>query len=79
MPTVWHMPYVSPMTHPDLIPTAEVAAIYGCDVRTVHRLVERGRLTPAIKAPGKRGALMFRRADVLTLAAEVARGVRRAS
>ena len=63
---------------PDLLPTAEVASIYGCDVRTVHRLVERGRLTPAIKAPGKRGALLFRRADVLALAVEVA-AERRAS
>jgi phage terminase Nu1 subunit (DNA packaging protein) len=72
------MSNVHGMTTPDLIPTAEVAAIYGCDVRTVHRLVERGRLAPAIKAPGKRGALMFRRADVLTLAAEVAQGRRSA-
>ena len=55
-----------------MIPTAEVARIYGCDVRTVHRLVARGRLTPAIKAPGLRGALLFRRADVLALAVEVA-------
>lgn len=63
---------------PDLLPTAEVASIYGCDVRTVHRLVERGRLTPAIKAPGKRGALLFRRTDVLALAVQMAEG-RRAS
>jgi hypothetical protein len=72
------MPYVSPMTTPDLLPTAEVARIYGCDVRTVHRLVSRGRLTPAIKAPGKRGALMFRRSDVLALAAEVVQARRSA-
>jgi len=63
---------------PDLLPTSEVASIYGCDVRTVHRLVERGRLTPAIKAPGKRGALLFRRTDVLALAVQMAEG-RRAS
>jgi hypothetical protein len=60
-------------THPDLIPTAEVAAIYGCDVRTVHRMVADGRLSPAIKFPGVRGALMFRRTDVLSLAATKAR------
>lgn len=59
-------------TTPDMIPTAEVARIYGCDVRTVHRLVKRGRLTPALKAPGLRGALLFRRSDVLALAVEVA-------
>jgi excisionase family DNA binding protein len=55
---------------PDLITTAEVARIYGCHVRTVHRLVERGQLEPAIKAPGLRGTLFFRRDDVLRLAAE---------
>lgn len=58
MPNYGHMPT------PDLIPTAEVARIYGCDVRTVHRMVESGRLTPAIKAPGQRGAMLFRREDV---------------
>lgn len=56
-------------TTPDLLTAAEVATIYGCHVRTVHRLVQRGDLTPAIKAPGLRGALFFRRADVLALAA----------
>lgn len=55
---------------PDLLTTAEVASIYGCHVRTVHRLVERGDLSPAIKAPGLRGSLFFRREDVLRLAAE---------
>ena len=55
-------------TTPDLIPTAEVARIYGCDVRTVHRLAARGVLVPAIKAPGLRGALLFRRQDVLAAA-----------
>lgn len=58
-------------TTPDLIPTAEVARIYGCDVRTVHRMVARGKLQPAIRFPGKRGALMFRRADVLAAATSV--------
>lgn len=63
------MPNVHGMTTtPDLIPTAEVARIYGCDVRTVHRMVARGVLTPAIKAPGKRGALLFRRSDVFAAA-----------
>ena len=55
-------------THPDLIPTAQVAEIFGCDVRTVHRMVADGRLVPAIKAPGKRGAYLFRRADVFAAA-----------
>ena len=51
------------MTTPDLIPASEVARIYGCHVRTVHRLVAKGDLTPAIKAPGAKGAYLFRRAD----------------
>lgn len=63
------MPYVLHMTtHPDLIPAAEVARIYGCHVRTVHRMVADGRLVPAIKAPGVRGAYLFRRSDVLAAA-----------
>ena len=53
---------------PDLLPTREVAAIYGCDVRTVHRMVARGDLIPAIKAPGPKGALLFRRDDVFAAA-----------
>ena len=56
------------MPTPDLLPTSEVARIYGCDVRTVHRMVAKGLLVPAIKAPGLRGALMFRRSDVLAAA-----------
>lgn len=58
------------MTHPDLLPTSEVARIYGCDVRTVHRMVAKGTLTPAIKAPGLRGALLFRREDVFAAAVQ---------
>lgn len=54
--------------HPDLLTAKEVAAIYGCSVATVHRLVARGTLAPAIQAPGKRGARLFRRTDVLAAA-----------
>ncbi|HEY7487578.1 MAG TPA: helix-turn-helix domain-containing protein [Streptosporangiaceae bacterium] len=43
----------------DPISTAEVARRLGKDVRTVHRLVDAGRLTPVIKTPGLRGAYMF--------------------
>ncbi len=68
LPTVGQMPYVPYMTTPDLLSAAEVARIYGCHVRTVHRLVAKGELPPAIKAPGSRGAYLFRRADVLALA-----------
>ncbi len=57
-------------TNPILIPTVEVARIYGRDVRTIHRMVARGILTPAIKAPGTRGAMLFRREDVFAAAHE---------
>lgn len=52
----------------DLIPTSEVARLRDVDVRTVHRWVARGELTPAVKAPGLRGAYLFRRSDVLAAA-----------
>jgi len=54
---------------PDLLTAAEVARIYGCHVRTVHRMVAKGDLPPAIKGPGIRGTLFFRRSDVLAVAA----------
>lgn len=70
LPHVVHMPYVLPMTTaPDLLTAAEVARIYGVHVRTVHRMVAKGDLAPAIKGPGIRGPLFFRRADVLAAAA----------
>jgi predicted site-specific integrase-resolvase len=58
----------------DLIPTAEVAERLGRDVRTIHRWVDAGRLKPALKTPGLRGALMFRTSDVELLARELQGG-----
>lgn len=58
------MPYVGKMTNPDLITTSEAAQLLGCDVRTVHRMVQRGDLTPAQKFPGYKGAYLFDRAAV---------------
>jgi DNA-binding transcriptional MerR regulator len=55
----------------ELIPTAEVARRLGRDVRTVHRWVDAGRLVPAVKTPGIRGALLFRPRDVEKLAHEL--------
>lgn len=54
----------------DLIPTQEVARRAGKDVRTVNRWVIDGRLTPAVKLPGLRGARLFHIADVERLLAE---------
>lgn len=39
--------------------TGEVAASPGKDVRTVHRMVESGELTPVAKMPGRTGAYLF--------------------
>lgn len=66
------MHYVGHMPQTDLVPTAEVARILGRDVRTVHRLVASGQLTPAVRAPGIRGALLFDRADIDALALRIA-------
>lgn len=52
------------MPNLDLIPTSEAAALLGVHVRTVHRHVRAGDLTPTVKVPGLRGALMFDRRDV---------------
>lgn len=51
------------MQQSDLIPTVAVAEILGVHVRTVHRYVEADLITPAVKVPGLRGALMFDRRD----------------
>ena len=59
--------YVLPMSNLELIPTAEVAAMAGRDVRTVNRWVLTGKLKPAVQTPGTRGARMFHVADVEAL------------
>lgn len=59
------------MHSPDqLIPTAQVAEIHDVDVATVNRWAKAGRLTPAAKAPGRKGANLFRRSDVDALLTE---------
>lgn len=52
----------------DLIPSAEVCADLGIDRSTLSRWVASGRITPAVKAPGIRGAMFFRPEDVAELA-----------
>ena len=61
-----------PITEPELITTAQAAEVSGKNWRTIIRLVERGRLEPAQKLPGLRGAYLFRLADIEALAAEPA-------
>lgn len=57
----------------DLLKARDAAEILNCDVRTVHRWAETGRLPIAVKVPGYRGALLFRRDDVEELASENAK------
>lgn len=55
------------MSNLDLVTTAEVAALLRVHVRTVHRMIETGKLTPTAKAPGLRGAYLFSREDAEAL------------
>lgn len=64
-----------PMSH-DLLGTTEAAERLGLSVRTIHRLVARGHLSPATKLPGSTGAYLFAAADVDTLAAALGRASR---
>lgn len=53
----------------DLITTAEALEVLGkSSATTISRYVTAGKLTPARKLPGLRGAYLFRRADVERLA-----------
>ena len=57
----------------NLIGSAEVAAILGCNVRTVTRMVPAGDLKPVQQMPGKTGAYLFARQAIEAMAAERAR------
>lgn len=50
-----------------LLSTAEVATVLDKDVRTVHRMIDSGVLTPAFKLPGRTGAYVFDPATVAAL------------
>lgn len=52
----------------DLVKAREAAERLGVDIRTIHRWVAAGRLTPVIVVPGYKGALLFARADIEALA-----------
>lgn len=53
--------------------TSAVVAILGLSNSTVIRMVDEGKLTPAFKAPGLRGAYLFSRSDVERLAKDGAK------
>ena len=73
-----------PDTPDDLVDTkVALRLLKRSSPKTISRLVKAGKLTPAVKAPGIRGAYMFRRGDVEELAlskfdAELLRRVREA-
>lgn len=52
-------------TTQELLSSPKVAAELHVSVRTVHRMVDAGTLTPALTAPGgPHGAFLFTRAEV---------------
>lgn len=65
------MPKLAPET-PEMVSTSQAARLLGCHVRTVHRLVESGRLKPVAKVPGRTGAYLFLRIDVAAVAKDAA-------
>lgn len=54
----------------NLLSTADAAARVGVSVRTLNRMAEDGRITPAAKAPGLRGGYLYEPAEVERVAAE---------
>ena len=58
------------MPESDLVGSVEAATIIGVDPSTIARWVERKRLTPVAKAPGRYGAFLFSRTQVQRLARE---------
>lgn len=50
--------------HMELIPTSEAAAQLGVTKRTLNRMAVAGKITPASKAPGVRGAYLYEPAEV---------------
>lgn len=57
----------------NVIGTAETAELLGVSVRTVHRMVAQGMLSPTGKLPGRTGSYLFDEGDVLALRAHLGR------
>lgn len=55
---------------PVLLTSPEASRILGVSIRTVHRRVAAGDLTPVRQLPGPNGAYLFHRADVEALLRE---------
>jgi predicted site-specific integrase-resolvase len=56
----------------DLLTSAETATRLGIDRGTLTRWVQAGRITPAMKLPGKNGPALFAPADVDALTSQLA-------
>ena len=52
------------MSNDVLLSTAEVAKLRGVSPRTVNRWVREGKLVPAVRAPGPKGARLFRAVEL---------------
>lgn len=52
------------MSDDELLTSPQAGLILGKSARTIQRLADAGRLTPAQKLPGPNGAYLFRRGDV---------------
>lgn len=62
------------MPQNDLITTAQACEVLGgMHPSTINRWVQMGKLAPAHKLPGARGANLFRRRDIEKLAIKIAR------
>jgi predicted site-specific integrase-resolvase len=60
-------------TPPDLIGSAEACELIGVDRSTLSRWVTLGKITPAMRLPSPKGAMLFKRADVERLKVEYTR------
>lgn len=58
------LPTLADMPTPKFLSAAEAAEALGVDRSTISRWVERGRLAPDHKLPGRRGAYLFSRAAI---------------